>query len=70
VGDTPVLHLPYPEATEVADVPTDMMQLATKVETELGKKLDSASTAWQRKITIATSLPPTGAEGDIVFLIP
>jgi hypothetical protein len=70
VGDTPVLHLPYPEASEVADVPTDMMQLATKTETEIGKKLDITSPNYQRPIRILTALPPTGTEGDIVFLVP
>lgn len=63
-------QLPYPEATEVADVPTDMRELATKIDTELGKKLNEASPNYQRPIQILTALPPSGSEGDIVFLVP
>ena len=33
---TPVFALPYPAATDPADVPTDMGELATAVETALG----------------------------------
>ena len=70
MGDSAKYHIPWPEATEVADVPTDMMQMATKVDTELDKKLDTASPGYQRPIKVLTALPPSGAEGDIVFLVP
>jgi hypothetical protein len=36
MGTTPIYALPYPEATDPADVPTDMRELAERIEAVLG----------------------------------
>ena len=41
MGTTPTFALPFPEATDPADVPTDMQQLAQAVEDSIGEPLDA-----------------------------
>ena len=85
MGDTTRYHLKWPEAGDIADVPTDMMELAQGAETAIDTKLQradytppsppgaptvpGADTIYQKKITVATTLPATPSEGDIVFLV-
>jgi hypothetical protein len=75
---TATYSIPYPGATEQANVPQDMNQLASKVDVELGKKLATSgaitsASQLQTKIivrTLAQGPPATGInDGDVVFLI-
>ena len=64
-------NLPYPLDTDVADVPTDIRELAIKTEEALNTKYDHSEQdqRYQLKIQVRTSLPPTGTDGDVVFLV-
>ena len=68
---TPKHGLSWPDPTDVADVPGDMQRLAEAVERGLNTKDDPGVTAgiYQRKVIVATALPPSANEGDVCFLI-
>lgn len=81
MGATSVLLLPYPEPSDPADVPTDMNELATRIETVRGAANGLASLGADGKVpaaqlpagtgpTITTSAlsggpPASPADGDI-----
>jgi len=53
---TPVYALRYPAATDPADVPTDMGELATDVESALSMKAPGTELAWA-EITAPVTIP-------------
>lgn len=73
----PPYALPYPNGDAVADVPADLMALAAKLTTVLDGKLPkddvkTATSIYQKKIKVVTSVPGSGAgydEGDIIFVV-
>lgn len=72
---TPKHLLPWPNQTDVADVPTDLKELAQQTEAALNTKDDpaQASSKYQSKVIVivgtAANLPASGNPGDVVFLI-
>src|SRR5262245_20662671 len=63
MGATPVLLLPYPEPSDPADVPTDMNELATRIETVRGAtnglaSLGADGKAPTAKLPAAVATPP------------
>jgi hypothetical protein len=74
MGKTTTHLLPWPEPNEIADVPQDMMALAQRIEEILNLWYSPAEqdARFQRIVLIRTQaegLPPTGNEGDILFLV-
>jgi hypothetical protein len=72
MGTTPApYNLPYPEPSDIADVPADMLNLATAVAAAVQTRADPAQVdlIYQKKILILNALPPNPNEGDIVFLV-
>lgn len=68
-------NLPYPQSGDVADVPSDMGNLAGKTRDALNLKLDrtTADSTYQPKIKVqktGTALPATGNNGDLVVFVP
>jgi hypothetical protein len=65
---TPILQLPYPAATDPADVPTDMGELATRIETVRGAVNGLASLGADGKVP-AAQLPAAaaGAGAELVY---
>jgi len=59
MGATPVLLLPYPEPSDPADVPTDMNELATRIETVRGAANGLASLGADGKVPAAQLPAPT-----------
>jgi hypothetical protein len=76
MSTTPVLLLPFPADTDPADVPTDLQDLAERVEAVRGAPnglaaLDAAGKlpSGQRGVVpLVTALPATPADGDEVIL--
>jgi hypothetical protein len=62
MGTTPTLLLPYPEPTDPADVPTDMHELATQIETVRGTSNGLAGLDAGSKVPVA-QLPAGTANG-------
>lgn len=67
MGWTPTYALPYPEVVEVADVPTDMHELASAVEVALGTTSQSASIPGEVKMWPGGALPAQGTYGKWVW---
>jgi hypothetical protein len=69
---TPYL-LPYPQDSDVANVPLHMQRLAEKLEEALNGKVGSSSlAAYQTKIKIQATPPAAtapGTDGDIIFVV-
>jgi len=78
MGTTPTLLLPYPEPTDPADVPTDMHELADRIEAVRGAATGLASLDASGKVPAAQlpgggisygSTPPgSPADGDVWYL--
>jgi hypothetical protein len=62
---TPVYALRYPAATDPADVPTDMGELATDVETALSTKAPGAELAYNTVTADASGA--VSASGAVIF---
>lgn len=67
MGWTPTYSLPYPEAAEVADVPGDMHELASAVETALGTTSRAASIPGEVKMWSGGVLPAQATYGKWVW---
>jgi len=52
MGATPVYALPYPEPTDPADVPTDMKELADRIEAAIGVAFDSRLDALEASLGV------------------
>jgi hypothetical protein len=65
------VQLPYPEQNEIADVPKDIERLAVATDKLFNDWYSPTEqdVRYQKKILITASLPATGTEGDIVFLV-
>jgi hypothetical protein len=53
MGTTPTYQLPYPEATDPADVPLDMRELADRIEAAIGNPFDTRLDALEARPTSA-----------------
>jgi hypothetical protein len=64
-------NLPWPEDGEIADVPQDIKELAQAVALALNGTMtvSQANAAYQSKISYGTTLPPSGTEGAVFFVI-
>jgi hypothetical protein len=72
VPGTPKHNLPYPVDTNVADVPSDLRNLATQTENVLNTRFydrNELAGVYQSKIKVLNILPATGTDGDVVFLV-
>jgi hypothetical protein len=74
MGVTPQYNLRYPENSDVADVPTDIQELAVDVEAQLALRATTAEVDARidAKVMVGTAgaRPPTAAEGTVYLVVP